>query len=64
MRLYDSFGLLFVDEDFASLFPEDGQPAFSPVRLTLVLLLQFAENLSDRQAAEAVRTRIDWSCPT
>jgi len=26
----------------------------------LVLILQFAEGLSDRQAAEAVRTRIDW----
>jgi transposase len=28
--------------------------------LALVTVLQFAENLPDRQAAEAVRSRIDW----
>jgi transposase len=32
----------------------------APWRLALVTLLQFRENLSDRQAAEAVRARIDW----
>lgn len=57
---FDTFGSLFQDQDFAVLFPRDGHPALSPVRLMLVLLLQFAEGLSDRQAAEAVRTRIDW----
>lgn len=40
-------------------FPRRGNPR-SPARLTLVLLRQFAEGLSDRQAADAVRTRIDW----
>jgi transposase len=60
LRLADTFGSLFQDTDFAELFPVDGQPALSPVRLMLVLILQFAEGLSDRQAAEAVRTRIDW----
>jgi hypothetical protein len=66
MRWYDTFGMLFADEDFRALFAPDGQPALSPVRLSLVLILQFAEGLSDRQAAEAVRTRIDWTyllCP-
>jgi hypothetical protein len=29
-------------------------------RLALVTVMQFRENLSDRQAAEAVRARIDW----
>ena len=60
LKLYDTFGSLFSDQDFALLFPDNGQPAFSPVRLMLVLILQFAEGLSDRQAAEAVRARIDW----
>jgi transposase len=60
MQWYDTFGTLFKDRDFVSLFSTEGQPALSPMRLYLVLLLQFAEGLSDRQAAEAVRTRIDW----
>jgi transposase len=60
MRWYDAFGMLFADEEFRALFPHDGQPALSPVRLSLVHLLQYAEGLSDRQAADAVRTRIDW----
>jgi len=60
LQLYDSLGSLFQDEDFAALFPPDGQPALSPLRLVLVLILQFAEGLSDRQAADAVRSRIDW----
>jgi transposase len=37
-----------------------GQPALSPWRLALVTIMQFVEGLSDRQAAEAVRSRIDW----
>jgi transposase len=60
MQWYDTFGTLFKDRDFVTLFSTEGQPALSPMRLCLVLLLQFAEGLSDRQAAEAVRTRIDW----
>jgi transposase len=60
MKLFDAFGSLFSDQDFEQLFPDNGQPAFSPVRLMLVLILQFIEGLSDRQAADAVRTRIDW----
>lgn len=60
LQLVDIFGTLFADADFEELFPNDGQPALSPVRLSLVLILQFAEGLSDRQAADAVRSRIDW----
>jgi transposase len=60
MQLYDTFGTLFEDGDFASLFSVEGQPAVSPVRLALVSILQYAEGLTDRQAATAVRTRIDW----
>jgi transposase len=60
MRLYDELGLLFHDRDFADLFPVQGQPAAAPLRLALVTLVQFMEGLTDRQAADAVRTRIDW----
>jgi transposase len=60
MRMYDELDMLFHDADFADLFPIQGQPAEAPVRLALVTLLQFWEGLTDRQAADAVRTRIDW----
>jgi transposase len=48
------------DEDFIALFAKDGAPGLPPWRLALVTILQFHEHLSDRQAAEAVRARIDW----
>ena len=60
MRLRDEFGGLFKDEDFSDLYPDLGQPALSPWRLALVTLMQFMENLTDRQAANAVRLRLDW----
>jgi transposase len=56
----DELGAIVADEDFMHLFPERGQPAAAPWRLALVTLFQFAEDLSDRQAADAVRARIDW----
>jgi len=60
IRMRDKLGVFFSDEQFASLFSQRGQPAISPWRLALVSVMQFVENLSDRQAAEAVRARIDW----
>jgi transposase len=60
LKLRDELGTLYRDEDFSSLFPVRGQPGLPPWRLALVTVLQFRENLSDRQAAEAVRARIDW----
>jgi len=60
LRMHDELGRLYADRDFASLFPTRGQPALAPAQLALVTLMQFAEGLSDRQAAEAVRGRIDW----
>jgi transposase len=56
----DALGTIFQDEDFAALFPVWGQPGLPPGCLALVTILQFREQLSDRQAAEAVRARIDW----
>src|SRR5215212_10183736 len=58
--LRDRLGAVFADADFADLYPALGQPAYAPWRLMLVTVMQFAEGLSDRQAAEAVRGRIDW----
>lgn len=56
----DELGELYADEQFAAAFGVRGRPGWSPGRLMLVTVLQFAEHLTDRQAAEAVRTRIDW----
>jgi len=60
MRLRDALGELYQDEQFAALYPVEGQPAYEPWRLAVVTVLQYAENLTDRQAADAVRERIDW----
>lgn len=60
IRVRDELGVLFRDEEFVDLFPSRGKPAWSPGRLALVLVLQFVEGLTDRQAAEAVRARIDF----
>jgi transposase len=60
LLLRDTLGTIFQDDDFATCFPLDGQPGLPPWRLALVTLMQFRENLADRQAAEAVRARIDW----
>ena len=60
LLLRDTLGTIFQDDDFAACFPLEGQPGLPPWRLALVTLMQFRENLADRQAAEAVRARIDW----
>jgi transposase len=58
--LRDHLGAIYKDEQFTALFPHVGQPAYAPWRLALISVLQFLEGLSDRQAADAVRGRIDW----
>lgn len=60
ITLRDELGPLYEDADFAALFPPDGRPAEAPGRLALVICFQFAEGLTDRQTADAVRSRIDW----
>jgi len=55
LTLRDHLGTMFQDEDFAALFPAWGYPGLPPWRLALVTIMQFREQLSDRQAAEAVR---------
>ena len=56
----DRLGEWLRDEEFAAAFGVRGRPGWSPSRLALVTVLQRAENLTDRMAAEAVRTRLDW----
>jgi transposase len=60
LRIADALGPIYQDSQFAALFPRHGQPAAAPGRLALATVLQFVENLSDREAADAVRGRIDW----
>jgi transposase len=60
VAIRDRLGQWLADEDFAVAFGVRGKPGWSPSRLALVTVLQRAEKLTDRLAAEAVRTRIDW----
>jgi transposase len=60
MFLRDELASVYTDETFAHLFPKRGRPAEAPWCLALVTVLQAIEQLTDRQAAEAVRARIDW----
>jgi transposase len=60
LLLRDALGTIFHDDDFATLYAHEGQPGLAPWRLALVTIMQFRETLADRQAAEAVRARIDW----
>jgi transposase len=56
--LRDELGTRFTNDDFAALFPTRGQPAAAPWRLARVTIMPYGEEVSDRQAAEAVRGRI------
>src|SRR6266567_8364403 len=60
MLMRDTLGPLYDDDQFAALFSSTGQPAQAPARLALILVSQYVEGLTDRQAADAVRGRIDW----
>jgi transposase len=60
LTMRDEIGTFYTDRDFEDLFSEEGQPAVPPWRLALICVMQYIEGLSDRQAAETVRSRIDW----
>ncbi|WP_405590060.1 transposase [Streptomyces sp. NBC_01190] len=62
MWVRDRLDGLRCDGDFADRYPRDGRPGLSPAQLATVCVLQFLLGLSDRQAAEAVRCRIDFEC--
>lgn len=60
MRLRDELGEVYQNEHFVSLYPVEGQPAYEPWKLAIITVLQYSEGLTERQAANAVRERIDW----
>ena len=60
IRVRDELGAWCPDEAFAGVYGVRGAPGISPAQLAVVKALQFAEGLTDRQAADAVRGRIDW----
>lgn len=60
IRLRDALGPIFTDERFTTAFSCQGRPGVSPGALALISVLQHMEGLTDRQAAEAVRSRMDW----
>jgi transposase len=61
LHIAEALGPIYQDSQFGRLFPRRGQPAEAPGLLALATVLQFVEGLSDRQAADAVRGRIDWN---
>lgn len=60
LRMRDELGVFYSDNHFNSLFSQKGKPAFCPWRLALITIMQYVEGLTDRQAADAVRSRLDW----
>lgn len=59
-RIGDSYTGRIADEQFSAMYPRRGQPALSPAHLSIVIVLQAMEYLSDRQAVAMVRARLDW----
>ena len=59
MKMHDALGTIYQDESFAHVFPQHGRAASAPWRLAFITVVQFMEGLADRQAADAVRGRID-----
>ena len=60
IRARDELGSWYDDEPFAAAYGVRGKPGICPAQLAMVTVLQFTENLTDRQAADAVRGRLDW----
>jgi transposase len=60
IRVRDELGEWCADEAFAGAYGVRGAPGISPAQLAVVTVLQFAADLTDRQAADAVRGRLDW----
>lgn len=60
MRIRDVLGEVYADTRFASAFAVSGRVGVSPGQLMMVMVLQYTENLTDRQAADAARDRMSW----
>src|SRR5260370_8583159 len=59
MKMRDAFGTIYQDESFAHFFPQNGGHVEAPWREAFITVVQFIEGLHDREAADAVRGRID-----
>jgi transposase len=60
LMMRDELGTRFTEDDVTALFPTRGQPTEAPWRLALVTIMPYGEDISDRQAAAAVRGRMAW----
>jgi len=60
LDMRDKFGHFYQDEEFSELFDHRGKRGTSPANLAMVMVMQYSEGLTDKQAVEAVRSRIDW----
>jgi transposase len=60
MRARDELGAWCQDEVFGGAYGVRGAPGISPAQLAMVTVLQFTGDLTGRQAADAVRARLDW----
>jgi transposase len=60
LMMRDELGTRFTEDDVTALFPTRGQPTEAPWRLALVTIMPYVEDISDRQAAAAVRGRMAW----
>jgi transposase len=60
MQMRDHLGTIYDQSVFETLYPQRGKPAEAPWRLALMTVMPCAEALSDRAAAHALRSRIDW----
>ena len=61
VALRAEFGTLYDDQLFADLYPPQGRPVkVAPWRIALVVVMQYIEGFTDRQAADAVRRCMDW----
>ena len=60
MRIREELGEVYAGTRFAAAFGVRGRPGISPGQLMMASVLQFTENLTDRQAADAVRDRVSW----
>lgn len=59
-RLRDVLGPVFDDNEFRGWFSAEGRSGVPPGVLAMVCVLQEMEDLTDRDAADAVRVRLDW----
>lgn len=60
VQVRDQLGELFSDTEFAQAYGSQGKPGFPPGLLAMITVLQKAEDLTDRQAADEVRVNLAW----